>query len=153
MKKSTTFKAAGTSLRVSLLVAALAAGGSAAATEMVYTPVNPSFGGNPLNGPVLLNEAQATNRHTDPDAGSASGIDSGTSPLQNFQSALENNILNRLASAATTKLVDANGNFVPGTFDTGSYTITIGTPVDGTVTVTTLDKSTGATTIFQVQQP
>jgi len=25
------------------------------ASELVYTPVNPSFGGNPLNGPVLLN--------------------------------------------------------------------------------------------------
>ncbi len=40
----------------------------AAATELIYTPVNPVFGGNPLNGPVLLNNAQAQNNKKDPDA-------------------------------------------------------------------------------------
>ncbi len=29
------------------------------ATELIYTPVNPSFGGNPANGSFLLNKAQA----------------------------------------------------------------------------------------------
>ena len=29
------------------------------ATEIVYTPINPSFGGNPLNGTWLLNNAQS----------------------------------------------------------------------------------------------
>src|SRR3974390_2577099 len=40
----------------------------ARATSIVYTPVNPSFGGNPLNGPVLLNSANAQNRFKDPAA-------------------------------------------------------------------------------------
>ena len=35
------------------------------ATELVYTPINPSFGGNPLNGQFLLNEAQAQNNFTE----------------------------------------------------------------------------------------
>ena len=34
------------------------------ATELVYTPVNPAFGGNPLNGSWMLNNAQAQNDHT-----------------------------------------------------------------------------------------
>ena len=37
------------------------------ATELVYTPINPSFGGNPLNGTWLLNNAQAQNDFDDPD--------------------------------------------------------------------------------------
>ena len=38
------------------------------ATELVYTPVNPSFGGSPLNGAWLLGSAQAQNDKKDPDA-------------------------------------------------------------------------------------
>lgn len=34
----------------------------ASAEQLVYTPVNPSFGGNPLNGPTLLQSAQAQKR-------------------------------------------------------------------------------------------
>ncbi len=37
------------------------------ATELVYTPVNPAFGGNLLNGTWLLNNAQAQNDYDDPD--------------------------------------------------------------------------------------
>jgi hypothetical protein len=35
------------------------------ATELVYTPINPSFGGNPLNGQFLLGIAQAQNSFTE----------------------------------------------------------------------------------------
>jgi hypothetical protein len=45
------------------------------ATELVYTPVNPAFGGNPLNGTWLLNNAQAQNDYDDPD------LKDRTSPL------------------------------------------------------------------------
>ena len=38
----------------------------ASATEMVYTPINPSFGGNPLNANMLLSKAQAQNKHKAP---------------------------------------------------------------------------------------
>jgi curli production assembly/transport component CsgF len=31
----------------------------ASASSLVYTPVNPTFGGNPANGPNLLAQAQA----------------------------------------------------------------------------------------------
>lgn len=153
MKNNPVSAAAASMARACAVAAALGACQGAIATELVYVPVNPSFGGSPLNGSILLNEALATNRHTDPEAGGSPDTDTTNRSLQSFQSALENNILNRLASAATTKLVDANGNFVPGTFDTANYTITIGTPQNGVVTVTTLDKISGGTTVFQVQQP
>jgi curli production assembly/transport component CsgF len=42
-------------------IAALGAtvGSAATASEIVYHPVNPTFGGNPLNGSALLSQAQA----------------------------------------------------------------------------------------------
>ncbi|MHA3903955.1 curli assembly protein CsgF [Castellaniella sp. WN] len=38
----------------------------ASAEQLLYTPVNPSFGGNPLNGPTLLQSAQAQKRYPYP---------------------------------------------------------------------------------------
>jgi len=52
------------------------------ATELVYTPVNPNFGGNPLNGPTLLNEAQAQNDYKDPDL--KRSTTTATSALERF---------------------------------------------------------------------
>ncbi|MDY0308461.1 MAG: curli assembly protein CsgF [Castellaniella sp.] len=36
------------------------------AGQLLYAPVNPSFGGNPLNGPTLLQNAQAQKRYPYP---------------------------------------------------------------------------------------
>ena len=36
----------------------------AQSTELVYTPINPSFGGSALNGSYLLNNANAQNDNT-----------------------------------------------------------------------------------------
>jgi curli production assembly/transport component CsgF len=41
-----------------IAVAAMGLGVPACASEMVYHPVNPTFGGNPLNGSFLLSTAQ-----------------------------------------------------------------------------------------------
>ena len=35
----------------------------AMSSELVYTPINPSFGGSALNGSFLLSKAQAQNKH------------------------------------------------------------------------------------------
>ena len=45
-------------------LAFVAISSSATATEMVYHPVNPTFGGNPLNGSFLLSQAQAQGEGT-----------------------------------------------------------------------------------------
>jgi len=46
-------------LRLTLIVAGVLATGAAYASELVYQPVNPSFGGDPLNGNWLLSQATA----------------------------------------------------------------------------------------------
>ncbi|TPN01254.1 curli assembly protein CsgF [Mesorhizobium sp. B2-1-3A] len=40
-------------------IAAIAAIGTSTASELVYKPVNPTFGGDPLNGNWLLSQATA----------------------------------------------------------------------------------------------
>jgi len=138
-------------LAPALLACALLA--PAQATELVYTPVNPSFGGSPLNGQWLLNSAQITNKHTDPDAQDLGSAFEQRTPFQDFNDQLERSVLSRLASAASSQFVDSNGKFVPGTFETGSFTVSVVDVGGGALTITTTDRITGASTTFRVMQP
>jgi len=118
---------------------------------LVYTPINPAFGGNPNNGVFLLNEAAAQNNKTNPNASSPTGFQQLT-PLQQFNQSLQSAILNRVASAITGGVVDANGNLKPGIIQTTSFTITILDLGNGLIQITTIDKATGQSTQFQVSQ-
>ena len=64
------------------------------ASELVYQPVNPNFGGNPLNGSHLLGNAQAQNDYKDPDA-SRSGYQR-PSELERLTSSLQSRLLSQL---------------------------------------------------------
>ena len=66
---------------------------SATATEIIYTPINPSFGGNPLNANMLLSKAQAQNKHKAP------VIEKGYA--EQFQDSLERTYLNRMVREIT----------------------------------------------------
>lgn len=122
---------------------------AASATELVYTPVNPSFGGNPLNGPVLMGMAQAQD-HTTPPA-STTGLQVQT-PLQQFNDMLQRVVLNSLATSLTGNIVGPNGKLIPGTVQTQNFTINISDLGGGVLNVTTTDKVSGAATSFQVSQ-
>lgn len=50
------------------------------ASDLVYQPVSPTFGGNPLNGNFLLNQAQIQNQFVD----SGGGGGGGGAPAINF---------------------------------------------------------------------
>ena len=108
------------------------------ATELVYTPVNPAFGGNPLNGPWLLANAQAQNDHKDPDL-----EDRGTGPtaLQRFTSQLESRLLSQLLTNIE------NGN--TGSLSTDSFLIDI---IDdsGALSIQITDKVSGEVSEIQV---
>ncbi len=52
-------------------IALLAISGPALAGTLVYTPTNPTFGGNPLNGSYLFNNAQVQNQYTQSPGGAA----------------------------------------------------------------------------------
>jgi curli production assembly/transport component CsgF len=121
------------------------------ASELVYYPVNPSFGGNPINGTVLLNSAQATNKHKDPEANAANPATQKTS-LQQFNDMLERSILSQLAAAASSRISGSGGKLVPGSVETGNFRIDIADLGGGLLLVTTTDRATGASTSFQVGQ-
>lgn len=145
-----------THLRGALICAAaltgVLTGQSAQATEMVYYPLNPSFGGSPLNGPVLLNSALATNKHTDPTMDDDLLGTGRQSPLQIFQETLERAILGRLASSATSRIVGEDGKLIPGSLETENFNIDIVDVGGGLLSITTVDKVTGGSTTFQVGQ-
>ena len=113
---------------------------AASAQDMVYTPINPSFGGNPFNSAHLLGIANAQNKFKDPNA-----IDSG-SQADIFARQLQS----RLLSALSNNIVDAI--FGPnaqnsGTVDFGGQTITWTRELDQVIVTITSDETGESTTI------
>lgn len=140
--------------QAALIIASCMAFGHASASELVYHPFNPSFGGNPINGQVLLNSALATNKHKGPDLNADRYGLEEKSALERFNETLERNIISRLASSASSRIMDANGNFIPGLLETENFIIEVTDPVPGSgfLTIVTTDKVTGAVTRFEVSQ-
>jgi curli production assembly/transport component CsgF len=137
-------------IRLSLiaLVAMTAVSPYAWSSTLVYQPNNPNFGGNPANGPNLLNEANAQNKHTDPSL--SANTSSTTSSLDQFNAQLQQAILSRVAGSVTNSIVGTNGELKPGTISTGNFTIVVSQAGNGNLQVTTTDKTTGATSTFIV---
>lgn len=123
---------------------------SASASDLVYYPINPSFGGNPGNAQGLLASASSTNKHVAKSSASSSLFNQ--TPLEQFNQTLERTVTSQLASAASSRLIGSDGKLTPGTLTTANFTITIVDLGGGILRVTTTDKVTGATTTFTVQQ-
>lgn len=121
---------------------------TAGASPLIYQPVNPEFGGNPLNGSWLGSNASSQNNFKDPNV----QTQTQQTPIQQFNSQLENAILSRVANAVSGQIVDSNGNLKPGTVDTGQFRVTVTDNGDGTVTIVTVDKTTGETSRFDISQ-
>jgi curli production assembly/transport component CsgF len=71
-------------------------------------------------------------------------------PLQNFNNSLQQAILSRLSSAALTNLFGKSSTLVPGSYDTGAFSIAITDTGNGSLTIVTTDKATGAVVSFEV---
>lgn len=114
---------------------------AAGATALIYTPNNPTFGGNPSNGPNLLSDAQAQNNTKAP----------ALTPLQQFQNNLQQAILSNLATQIRNDLFGTNGTTItPGVYTAGNYTVTVVSNGDGTLTINTYDNANGAESSFTV---
>jgi len=137
-------------LPLSFACGALLWSSAACATELVYVPVNPNFGGSPLNGSNLLAVASATNKHGTQGGPGSSLLNQ--SPLAQFNQTLERMVLSQLATSATSKLMGPDGKLVPGSFTTENFIITVTDLGGGMLRVTTTDKATGAVTSFEVSQ-
>lgn len=151
MTRAITIKRNKTGLRAILTALACATCTTVVATQITYYPINPSFGGNPQYGAVLLNNAQAQNKHTDdPNAPSPFDMSTASTPLQDFNDSLQRSILSRIASSATTQIIGPDGALRPGNVETTDFRISVVNAGGGLLQITTTDKTTGAQTSFQV---
>ena len=115
------------------------------AQQLVYQPVNPSFGGNPLNGNWLLSSAQLQDNTTDP-----SQVDQVQDPFADFQNNLSRSILSQLSRNLTNQLFGESGELQEGLFQIGDFSIEILETLDG-VQITIFDLLTGNETILLVE--
>ncbi|MFO6464338.1 curli assembly protein CsgF [Jannaschia sp. KMU-145] len=137
--------------RTALALAAGLMAGPVVAQDIVYTPVNPSFGGNPLNSTYLLSTASAQREATARDATSGGGgfggggIDApGSSNADLFVRQLEGRLLSALAGQVTDAIFgdtpSDSGTVVFGTTTVefvrtvGEIRLVITDALDGTVT-------------------
>lgn len=79
-----------------VLIFCVAGTTSANASDLVYTPQNPSFGGNSFNSAHLLGVANSINKYKDPTAADASN------PANQFLRTIQS----RLLSAVATQITD-----------------------------------------------
>ncbi|MCK8046676.1 curli assembly protein CsgF [Shewanella sp. 1CM18E] len=116
-------------------LALLVFGTSVNATQLIYTPVNPNFGGSYLNGSYLLSNASAQNKHT----GGSSYVP--PTALERLASSLESRLMSQLFNDA------ANGG--EGYLKTDDFEIQV-VNEDGSLLVHITDVLTGETTIIEV---
>lgn len=115
----------------------------AAAQDLTYTPIDPTFGGNPFNSSHLLGIANAQNKFKDPSATAT-----GQTQAQIFAQQLQS----RLLSALSGQIVNAIFGDNPqqhGTISFGGQTITFDRGLDN-VTLNITDDSTGEVTTIVV---
>ncbi|PVZ65777.1 curli assembly protein CsgF [Pelagibaculum spongiae] len=110
---------------------------SAQAGQLTWHPVNPNFGGSPLNGSQLLSNAQAQSRHKSP---SSSGYKQ-RSALDRFTDSLESRLLSQLLTGV--------GDGKTGSLSTDDFLVAI-EEIDGVLQVVVTDLATDETTIIEV---
>jgi curli production assembly/transport component CsgF len=104
-------------LGVCLLAATIMLAAPASAQDIVYQPVDPTFGGNPFNSAHLFGIANAINDYKDPKAAATANTQ---------QSIFARQLESRLLSALSSQIVDAIFGENPqerGTITFGGQTI------------------------------
>ncbi|MFZ0490393.1 MAG: curli production assembly/transport component CsgF [Salegentibacter sp.] len=123
-----------------LLFFFLLMGFSGQAQDLVYTPKNPAFGGNPYNSQWLLASAQAQNSFKDPNASDRQPL----SELDQFTQSLNSQLLGQVSRRLFTDQFGETG-ITPGTYSFGSLAVDIYPSNEGLV-INILDTNTGEQT-------
>lgn len=125
----------------------LLAGSAAGASELVYQPINPSFGGNPFNSAHLLGIANAVNKHDGPKSSSGfggTGLSQASLFAQQLQSRLLSGLTDQVVQAVFGPNAKDNGKIV-----FGDQTITFSRGLEA-IHLTIFDAVTGKTTTVDV---
>jgi len=125
-------------LKIAFLVSIFAVT-SVSAQELVYSPKNPSFGGNTFNHQWMLSEANAQNGFT---ADASSNYDRySRDPLEDFQESLNRQILSQLSRQLVGDIFGEE-DFQEGRYELGDYIIDISEGAEG-VNIYILDNLSG----------
>ncbi|MBA6337644.1 MULTISPECIES: curli assembly protein CsgF [unclassified Colwellia] len=117
----------------------------AMSSELVYTPINPSFGGSALNGSFLLSKAQAQNKHK----------------AEQSKKSFEEKVSDAIERATISDIVSQYKDTVLGesavfnnegdtTFFSGDYQIDILSANSDSITIEITDLLTGKITIIEI---
>ncbi|TMO61335.1 curli assembly protein CsgF [Pseudoalteromonas aurantia] len=116
------------------------------ASELVYTPINPSFGGSPLNASMLLNKAQSQNKHK------AHTVEK--TYAERLQESLERSYINKIVRELTDLAFgeDPTDNVFgqDSTFISGDYEIKMITSNSDSITVQITNLINGEITTIEV---
>jgi curli production assembly/transport component CsgF len=128
-----------------LILLAMAVG-LTVASELVYVPVNPSFGGNPYNSQWLLSCAQSQNSLTEKSSADLLKQD----PLEEFKESLNRQILSRFSSEIVQAAFgESEDDLQEGHYQIGDYTIDV-KPLSSNIRVEITDAVTGNSTVIEV---
>lgn len=109
------------------------------AQDMVYTPKNPAFGGNPYNYSWMHSSAQSQDKLKDPDAEDGSLYN--RDPMEDFKNSLNRQILNELSRKLISNQFGEDG-IAPGSYTLGDYQIDV-TEGPGGINIDIVDMTSG----------
>ena len=124
--------------------------GVATASELVWVPINPSFGGPYYNATWLMNSAQTQN----PFAKKADAYTQpATDPIKDFQTRLSSQLLYQLATKIVNEAFGENG-LLPkdqpeAHYSVGTFKVDVATDLSK-ISVKLTDTTTGTTTTVEV---
>ncbi len=124
-----------------LMISGLAASLSLKSTagELIYEPLNPSFGGDPFMGSYLLGKAQSQDTNSDPNARSIEPLSSTERLIQSLESRLISQLISDVGA----------GEIGEGSFDSGEFSVVV-RDEGGQLIVRVVDKVTGDVTNISV---
>lgn len=136
-----------TTIRLAVCIATLLFASLTQATEITYTPMNPSFGGNTFNGAWMMNQAQIQNKFTE----KPGAIKAVSDPLKDF----ENSMVRRILSVLSSRIIDtafgvSSDGLTSGTYDFGDYSIDISVVEDAQISVSIIDNALGTSTQVEI---
>ena len=109
------------------------------AGDLIYKPLNPSFGGDPFVGSYLLGKAQAQDTNTD----SRNSRATPTSATERLLQSLESRLISQLIADVSS------GDVSDGSFDSDEFGVVV-SDNGGQLVVRVVDKLTGDVTEISV---
>ncbi|QNI04637.1 curli production assembly protein CsgF [Halomonas sp. SH5A2] len=109
------------------------------AGEMIYEPLNPSFGGDPFMGSYMLNKAQSQDTNTDPNTRDIERPSSTERLIQSLESRLISSLLSDVG----------DGTIDQGSFDSDEFSVVV-EDAGGQLVIRVIDKLTGDETNISV---